>query len=572
MQAPHQAKSDADAAQTTSAKPAAQERSLLDQRPAAVAQGKMAGVLNNSPQVLQQRALSDAIDNSARMVAQCHDMHALLGGALPARDEKPNEKPNNAGLPSQLKSGIESLSGMRMDHVKVHYNSAKPAQLQAHAYAQGSEIHLGAGQEKHLPHEAWHVVQQAQGRVRPTLQMKAIAVNDDPSLEKEADLMGEKAAQFKGELDARPLSTGSRPGAAVAQGKFTRAGLPQTYDQILAWFDGLPLPEIALGDDNRTILKLLSDTSTAVACETYPSRQQFVDYLNTEEENYRPAVETHYTDDGTAFRQPLPGKLASDGVSLEAWKLGASTPHAAAGVVEGSTTLVHVTHNTADMDGKKMDTNRGESGEFQAGLYLVSGHSVQPAEKIRDQWSAGSKQYTKVIHFQLDNATIKEMAGSTDPEHALIIFMLQQPSGYPNGDAGAALVLINQINAKGKVLLFPDDKGQEVVIDGKGTRKSWNAFVEGERSDGDHAIVIGPQKPPTLDGVRQVALRGAYASVLANSAPRRLQTMAPPTTGPVVASSSGTPVRVTASGSKGASKGASKGGAKGGGGGGGRKK
>ena len=48
-------------------------------------------------------------------------------------------KPNNTGLPNQLKAGIESLSGMSMDHVKVHYNSDKPAQLNAHAYAQGRQ-------------------------------------------------------------------------------------------------------------------------------------------------------------------------------------------------------------------------------------------------------------------------------------------------------------------------------------------------------------------------------------------------------------------------------------------------
>ena len=37
-----------------------------------------------------------------------------------------------------------------MDHVKVHYNSSQPAQLNALAYAQGSDIHIGPGQEKHL--------------------------------------------------------------------------------------------------------------------------------------------------------------------------------------------------------------------------------------------------------------------------------------------------------------------------------------------------------------------------------------------------------------------------------------
>ena len=105
---------------------------------------------------------------------------------------------NNTGMPNQLKSGIEGLSGVDVSDVKVHYNSSKPAQLNAHAYAQGSNIHIGPGQEKHLPHEAWHTVQQKQGRVQATTQMKEnVQVNDDPSLENEADVMGAKALNFK---------------------------------------------------------------------------------------------------------------------------------------------------------------------------------------------------------------------------------------------------------------------------------------------------------------------------------------------------------------------------------------
>ncbi len=106
------------------------------------------------------------------------------------------KKENNTGLPDTLKTGAENLSGMSLDDVKVHRNSDKPAQLQALAYAQGNEIHVGPGQEKHLPHEAWHVVQQKQGRVKPTLQMKGnVQVNDDAGLEHEADVMGGKALQ-----------------------------------------------------------------------------------------------------------------------------------------------------------------------------------------------------------------------------------------------------------------------------------------------------------------------------------------------------------------------------------------
>ncbi|HET6991789.1 MAG TPA: DUF4157 domain-containing protein, partial [Bacteroidia bacterium] len=133
------------------------------------------------------------VDNRAKFVVQRKQVAA--GGYKHTR-QIVQRVASNTGLPDHLKSGIENLSGISMSDVKVHYNSPKPAQLQAHAYAQGSEIHIASGQEKHLPHEAWHVVQQKQGRVRPTMQMKGkVNVNDDFSLEKEADVMGRKALQ-----------------------------------------------------------------------------------------------------------------------------------------------------------------------------------------------------------------------------------------------------------------------------------------------------------------------------------------------------------------------------------------
>ncbi|MEM7112359.1 MAG: DUF4157 domain-containing protein [Chloroflexota bacterium] len=101
------------------------------------------------------------------------------------------------GLPDRLRSGLEALSGLPMDDVNVHYNSPKPAQVQALAYTQGRDIYLGPKQEKHLPHEAWHVVQQKLGRVRPTTTVNELPVNDASSLEAEADRMGQRAVQMK---------------------------------------------------------------------------------------------------------------------------------------------------------------------------------------------------------------------------------------------------------------------------------------------------------------------------------------------------------------------------------------
>jgi len=106
----------------------------------------------------------------------------------------PEREPNRTGLPDSLKSGIEALSGLDMSDVRVHRNSTKPGQLNALAYAQGSDIHLAPGQERHLPHEAWHAVQQRQGRVKATMQMaEGVPVNDDERLEREADAMGARA-------------------------------------------------------------------------------------------------------------------------------------------------------------------------------------------------------------------------------------------------------------------------------------------------------------------------------------------------------------------------------------------
>lgn len=110
-----------------------------------------------------------------------------------AKEQFSFTRKNARGLPGNIRAGIESLSGLSMENVTVHYNSSSPSQLQAHAYTKGTEIHVAPGQEKHLPHEAWHVVQQMQGRVAPTGRVGGELVNDNAALEREADVMGAKA-------------------------------------------------------------------------------------------------------------------------------------------------------------------------------------------------------------------------------------------------------------------------------------------------------------------------------------------------------------------------------------------
>lgn len=104
-------------------------------------------------------------------------------------------KAGRTGLPDALRGGLERLSGESLSDVEVHYDSPKPARLHALAYTRGTEIHMGPGQAHHLAHEAWHVVQQKQGRVQPTTRAGTHPVNDNIELEREADTMGRRASQ-----------------------------------------------------------------------------------------------------------------------------------------------------------------------------------------------------------------------------------------------------------------------------------------------------------------------------------------------------------------------------------------
>ncbi|WP_100630102.1 eCIS core domain-containing protein [Algoriphagus formosus] len=152
--------------------------------------------VDNRPEAIAQRELKELANNSKGFQSEQAAQFQSLAGNKSSQVPSLQRKANKTGLPDDLKSGIENLSGYSLDDVKVHYNSDQPSQLQAHAFAQGTDIHLASGQEKNLPHEAWHVVQQKQGRVKPTLQMKGgDAINDDHVLEREADLMGQKAQQ-----------------------------------------------------------------------------------------------------------------------------------------------------------------------------------------------------------------------------------------------------------------------------------------------------------------------------------------------------------------------------------------
>jgi hypothetical protein len=179
----------------------AQLQRSINQSPRAQSIAQLQRSLNQSSCVTQLAEISARLQKPSRSVATAQrqgpkdDAPLQRNVETAQREAEPVARPNRTGLPDNLKSGIESLSGVSLDGVKVHYGSEKPAQLNALAYAQGTDIHVAPGQEKHLPHEAWHIVQQAQGRVTPTMQLQGgLQVNDNEGLEHEADIMGSRAS------------------------------------------------------------------------------------------------------------------------------------------------------------------------------------------------------------------------------------------------------------------------------------------------------------------------------------------------------------------------------------------
>ncbi|MBN9382188.1 MAG: DUF4157 domain-containing protein [Chitinophagaceae bacterium] len=217
-------------------------------------------------------------------------LQAKGGDLVQAKGKGVEQGPGNGtGMPDYLKTNMESMSGIDLSDVKVHYNSSQPAQLNALAYAQGSNIHIGPGQEQHLPHEAWHVVQQKQGRVSPTIQLKGIGVNDDPELESEADRMGD-AAMRTITVQQKSTSSADMPlrsmthvgGATVLQPKL---GF-EIEMLVLVDDNGRPVPEKEELGRYGTHCNLVVDHSGAVASPT-PTAAQEADHDVAMAEGYK---------------------------------------------------------------------------------------------------------------------------------------------------------------------------------------------------------------------------------------------------------------------------------------------
>ena len=163
--------------------------------------GQRASITPAQRGAAQLTSMSD-LANKSRSAAHVARMRRTLSSRNTLTTQR---RTNSTGLPDDLKSGLESLSGFNLNDVQVNYNSPEPAKIGAHAVTQGRAIHVAPGQQEHVNHEGWHVVQQLQNRVRPTTQIGNVQVNDDSNLEREADRMGARAKQAGASGQAAPV-------------------------------------------------------------------------------------------------------------------------------------------------------------------------------------------------------------------------------------------------------------------------------------------------------------------------------------------------------------------------------
>jgi hypothetical protein len=181
------------------------------------------GQTNNAPAQLQEEEEEMQMKaNPAQLQEEEEEMQMKANPAQLQEEEEemqmkdnPNADISNtshssgssAKIPEGVKSKMESTLGADFSDVNVHKDSEKASNVGALAYAQGNDVHFAPGKynpetnsgQQLLGHELTHVVQQRQGRVQTTMQKKGVNINNDPSLEREADQLGAKAANKKEE-------------------------------------------------------------------------------------------------------------------------------------------------------------------------------------------------------------------------------------------------------------------------------------------------------------------------------------------------------------------------------------
>ena len=135
---------------------------------------------------------------------------------------------SGAPLDGPTRGRMEGAFGADFSGVRVHEGGEAGA-MGAQAFTRGQDLHFAPGQyqpgtpagDELIGHELTHVVQQQQGRVAVP-QGKGAPINDDPSLEAEADRAGAQAARGE-QVEIAGSTDGLRGAPGAVQAKLAPA-------------------------------------------------------------------------------------------------------------------------------------------------------------------------------------------------------------------------------------------------------------------------------------------------------------------------------------------------------------
>jgi len=174
-----------------------------------------------------------------------------------ASETAPAASASTGGLPPAVQAKMENAFDFKFGGVRIHEGNQAQS-MGALAYTQGADVHFAPGQydpgstrgQELIGHELAHVVQQSEGRVAATTQLKGAGLNEDSALEREADDWGAHAA--RGEPTGRTGGGEARGGGPIQRFKDFAATGQQDSKKHIHWA-------------NPTALRVAEDGTAAIA-------------------------------------------------------------------------------------------------------------------------------------------------------------------------------------------------------------------------------------------------------------------------------------------------------------------
>jgi pimeloyl-ACP methyl ester carboxylesterase len=199
-------------------------------------------------------------------------------------------------LPENVQSKMESSFGQDFSDVNIHTDSDNATKLGAKAYAQGKDVHFAPGEfqpnskegQELIGHELTHVVQQKEGKVQGGEVHGKDMVNQDVSLEKEAD-------------DAGKLASEGKSVEVKGSGNGVQRKVEGNIDQNLKspYFVGIPELENVL--DKKRVLAIGDTGAGVTALQKALIAMQVIRGLDWSDENHKYLVTLRKSDLSDTF-------------------------------------------------------------------------------------------------------------------------------------------------------------------------------------------------------------------------------------------------------------------------------